>query len=187
MILARADGGAAVTVAPVDLSAVVAAAARQAHRMSRGTRFELTNGTLGGVRVQASAEYLEQQLLILLDNAFKYTPPTGEVRLSASVDDGQARISVSDTGTGIPAEDLPRIFDRFHRGSNAGGVTGTGLGLAIAQWIADQHGGRLEVASSPGEGSTFTIVVPCRTDVAPATANPTGDRTVGTRANQAPL
>jgi signal transduction histidine kinase len=69
-------------------------------------------------------------------------------------------ITVQDTGLGIQAEDLPHVFDRFYRGRNASAADGTGLGLAIAQWIAGQHGGRIDGASTPGEGSTFTIRLP---------------------------
>jgi signal transduction histidine kinase len=112
------------------------------------------------VAPQGNADYLRQLLLILLDNAFKYTSPSGEVRLDAELDDDHARITVSDTGTGIEPADLPRIFDRFHRGANADGVTGTGLGLAIARLVAEQHDGRIEVESAPGEGSRFSLVLP---------------------------
>jgi signal transduction histidine kinase len=69
-------------------------------------------------------------------------------------------ITVQDTGLGIPAEDLPHVFGRFYRGRNANAASGTGLGLAIGQWIAGQHGGRVEAASAPGDGSTFTIHLP---------------------------
>jgi two-component system, OmpR family, sensor kinase len=115
---------------------------------------------LEGAVVLGNADYLRQLLLILLDNAFKYTPPPGEVRIEAALEDGYARVTVSDTGTGIEPADLPRIFDRFHRGANVDGVTGTGLGLAIARLVAEQHSGRIEVESTPGEGSRFSLVLP---------------------------
>jgi signal transduction histidine kinase len=99
-------------------------------------------------------------LLILLDNAVKYTPPPGQVRISAGTDDGYAEISIADTGIGIPPEDLDRIFERFYRGRNAAASTGTGLGLAIASWVIAQHGGRMTVTSTPGIGSRFTIRLP---------------------------
>jgi signal transduction histidine kinase len=99
-------------------------------------------------------------VLILLDNALKYTPPPGKVWLSAHVTGTEVLITVRDTGLGIPAEDLPHVFDRFYRGRNANAASGTGLGLAIARWIASQHGGRVDAASAPGEGSAFTIHLP---------------------------
>lgn len=162
LILARADAGAEVVAEPVQLAGVIRSVGRQASRMSRGATFQLdvTAARLQDAQVNVSAEYLEQQLLILLDNAFKYTPEGGQVRLSAAATEDTVRLTVTDTGPGIEREDLPRIFDRFYRGHNVNGTTGTGLGLAIAQWIARQHHGSIEVASHPGGGSRFTIVVP---------------------------
>jgi signal transduction histidine kinase len=69
-------------------------------------------------------------------------------------------VTVTDTGSGIEPADLPRIFERFHRGANVDGVTGTGLGLAIARLVAEQHGGRIEVKTVPGQGSRFSLVLP---------------------------
>lgn len=85
------------------------------------------------------------------------------MRIEAALDQGHARVTVSDTGTGIEPADLPHIFDRVHRGANVDGVTGTGLGLAIARLVAEQHGGRIEVQSAPGEGSRFSVVLPLAT------------------------
>jgi signal transduction histidine kinase len=129
--------------------------------MARRARFHLdaTGGRLDAVWVNVSADYLEQQLLILLDNAFKYTPEGGDVSLSADVAEQTVEIAVTDTGPGIDCDDLPRIFDRFYRGRNVNGTTGSGLGLAIAQWIAEQHHGSIQVDSHSGLGSRFTIVV----------------------------
>jgi signal transduction histidine kinase len=164
LILARADAGAAVASEPVDLAGVILSVGRQARRMAGATHFHLDVATteLDGVRVHARSEYLEQQLLILLDNAFKYTPPGGHVHLFVDIAGGAARITVTDTGPGIDPGDMPRIFDRFYRGQNVNGTTGTGLGLAIAKWIADQHQGSIGVRSEPGVGSRFTITLPCR-------------------------
>jgi signal transduction histidine kinase len=163
LILARADAGAEVPAQPVDLASVIRSVSRHARGMSRGASFHVDTSTarLADIRVHANPDYLEQQLLILLDNAFKYTPGDGEVHLSASVEPDRAQISVSDTGPGIGSEDLPRIFERFYRGDNVNGTTGSGLGLAIAQWIATQHHGSLRVESQAGRGATFTIDVPC--------------------------
>jgi signal transduction histidine kinase len=161
LILARADAGAEVVPEPVELASVVRSVGRQASRMARRARFHLdtTGSRLDAVWVNVSADYLEQQLLILLDNAFKYTPKGGDVSLSADVADQTVEIAVTDTGPGIDCDDLPRIFDRFYRGHNVNGTTGSGLGLAIAQCIADQHHGSIQVDSHSGRGSRFTIVV----------------------------
>ncbi|KUK40481.1 MAG: Two-component sensor histidine kinase, partial [Clostridia bacterium 62_21] len=102
---------------------------------------------------------LKQLFLILLDNAFKYTPPAGEITLAANRKERWYAVSVTDTGPGISAEETPRIFERFFRGQ-VGRAGGTGLGLAIARWIAEEHGGRIEVDSRPGCGSTFTVWLP---------------------------
>lgn len=105
---------------------------------------------------------LVEALCNLIDNAAKYSPPGGEVQVSLSVSDGNAHISVSDQGPGIPPEDLPHIFERFYRGdkSRSGRKPGAGLGLSIARFIVEKHGGTLDVESRVGHGSTFTITLP---------------------------
>jgi signal transduction histidine kinase len=98
----------------------------------------------------------------LLDNAVKYTPEQGRIVIKADFDGSVLRIEVSDTGIGIPAEDLPRIFERFYRvdKSRSREMGGTGLGLAIVKHIAKLHQGKVSVRSQPGSGSTFTIILP---------------------------
>jgi PAS domain S-box-containing protein len=99
----------------------------------------------------------------LLSNAVKYSPDGGEVRLSVTADADEVRIAVSDKGRGIEPADMDKIFERFDRGASggmAGGPAGHGLGLFVAKGIVEAHGGRLEVRSEPGKGSTFTIVLP---------------------------
>jgi len=161
LILARADAGAAIDLRPVDLADVVAAACRQAARMADGVKLvPPATGSLAGATVRGDADHLEQALLILLDNAFKYTPPPGEVRVAAHRDGRQVRIDVSDTGLGVPAQDRDSIFERFYRGRNATAATGTGLGLAIARWIVIQHGGTIELLGGAGDGSCFSLRLP---------------------------
>lgn len=126
-ILGRADAGAQITRKPLLLSEVVGDVCRQALTLAEGIHFSSTaTDAIGGAVVEGHPDYLKQLLLILVDNACKYTRPPGEVRVEAAVEDGHVRLSVSDTGTGIEPEDLPRIFDRFYRGKNAGGVTEIG-------------------------------------------------------------
>jgi signal transduction histidine kinase len=100
-----------------------------------------------------------RMLLILLDNAIKYTAQGGKVTIRAMEDAGQVAIAVADTGTGIPADELPFVFDRFWRADKVRSrdAGGTGLGLAIAREIAQSHNAELKAASSVGQGSTFTI------------------------------
>jgi signal transduction histidine kinase len=169
LLLGRADAGAQIARKPVRLTDTIVDVCRQGQAMAEGIRF--VNGvgdTIIGVMVDGHPDYLKQLLLILVDNACKYTQPPGEVRIEAVMEDGRVRLSVFDTGTGIDPGDLPRIFDRFYRGKNATGTTGTGLGLAIARWVAEQHGGTIEVESAPGRGSRFSVLLPVAAQGQPA-------------------
>ena len=109
---------------------------------------------------------LRQMLLNLLDNAIKHTPPGGSVRLSFERHDSHFYIPVADTGAGIPAEAQPHVFERFYRADRAraraagANGSGAGLGLSIARWIAEVHGGRLELRRSDPSGSTFVVTLP---------------------------
>ena len=102
----------------------------------------------------------------LIDNAVKYSPDGGTVEVKVWTEDRTAHVSVTDQGIGIPADDLPHIFDRFHRGRNVDDrrYAGMGLGLFICRGIAEQHGGRIEVMSTPGKGSTVHVVLPAPAD-----------------------
>jgi signal transduction histidine kinase len=97
-------------------------------------------------------------------NAIKYTPQGGEVILGLSKVDGRAHLTVSDSGPGIPAEDLPHIFERFYRGEKSRTRSrdgkGFGLGLSIAYWIVRNHGGQIEAANRQPVGTTFTLWLP---------------------------
>jgi PAS domain S-box-containing protein len=110
---------------------------------------------------------LERVLTNLLDNALKYSPEGGEIVVSIQreVDSSEpwAVLSVTDQGIGIPTADLPHIFDRFQRGSNAGSITGTGVGLASVRYIIEQHGGSIRVQSQEGQGTTVTARLPLTT------------------------
>lgn len=112
--------------------------------------------------VFADARSVQTVLVNLLDNAVKYTPPGGQVRLAGISVPGGYEMSVSDTGVGIPEQDLSRIFERFYRVDKARdrATGGTGLGLAIVKHIVEAHGGRVTVQSRLDEGSTFRIYLP---------------------------
>ncbi len=111
--------------------------------------------------VSADIGMIERVLTNLVENALRHTPAGGSVRIGLDRHDGAVGVSVSDTGAGIAPEDLPRVFDRFYRGSAAGGrpTGGAGLGLAIARGIVELHGGTLTVESDPGRGSRFRFSV----------------------------
>jgi signal transduction histidine kinase len=105
---------------------------------------------------------LEQVVVNLVENASKYTPPGGRITVDVGEESGQVVLQVSDTGVGIRPEVLPRIFERFFRAdtSRARATGGFGLGLAIVQAIVTAHRGTVEVASQPGEGTTFVVRLP---------------------------
>jgi heavy metal sensor kinase len=117
-----------------------------------------------GSILSADHTQLERLLSNLLSNAVKYTPSGGSVRVrvGAAETQGWAQLVVEDTGTGIPAQNLPHIFDRFYRvrTPETSIVPGLGLGLSFVAWIVEVHGGRIDVASSEGEGSRFTVLLP---------------------------
>ena len=118
----------------------------------------------------ADSDLLERAVSNLVDNAIKYTPEGGRIRLAARAEPGTVRIAVEDNGIGIPEAELPRIFERFYRvdKSRSRELGGTGLGLAIVKHVVQLHGGRVEVRSRPGEGSCFTLVLPRRPAAAAA-------------------
>ena len=112
------------------------------------------------VVVKGDRDRLKQVMLNLVSNAIQYTPNGGDVFLSLAKVGEQARIIVRDTGPGIPAEDLPHIFDRFYRAEKSrtrSKASGFGLGLSIAHWIVEHHGGQIKVESKEGKGTTFVI------------------------------
>lgn len=151
----------------VDLAALtkVAMVETQGRASRHEFRLEATAAELTGVW---DAARLERVLANLLLNAVKYSPEGGEIVVRLWRDEGEAGgawacLSVTDRGVGIPAADLPLLFERLHRGGNvAGRIVGSGIGLAGARQIVNQHGGTIGVASSVGQGSTFTVRLPLR-------------------------
>ena len=111
--------------------------------------------------VEGDERRIRQVVFNLLSNAVKFTPPGGSVEVSSGQRNGEVLVSIADTGTGIPAEDLERIFEEFQQ-TDAGAQEreGTGLGLALSKRLIELHGGRIWVESEPGKGSTFTFALP---------------------------
>ncbi len=156
---------------PVDLGGLLRRAQRtfQEEAQRRGLRLRVETAA-ATPPVAGDAALLERLVENLVSNALKYTPLGGEVALTLQpAPGGRVRLEVSDTGIGIPAEALPRLFGEFFRAENAKAIEeiGTGLGLAIVKEIAEQHGGQVSVRSREGRGSTFTVMLPA---AAPAPA-----------------
>jgi len=122
---------------------------------------QITLSALGDASFVADPLLLRRALSNLVANALQHTPMGGTVLLCAQTVDGAATISVSDTGTGIPAEHLPHLFDRFYRVDAArSSGDSTGLGLAVVRSIAELHGGSVSVTSTPGQGARFDMRFP---------------------------
>jgi len=161
LILARSDAGTSVAHEPLLLSDVLAEAWRQAHAAGHGgTLRGLEVDDVNGAVVRGNPDYLTQLFLILLDNAVKYTPAGGTVTMQATAHAATVAVTVTDTGIGIAAADVPHVFERFYRAANARSRGGIGLGLAIARRVVEQHDGRIVVESAPGHGSRFTVSLP---------------------------
>lgn len=159
-MLAAADAAAVeLTRHSCDLADIAATAAD-----TLAAQFEMADLTLTrNIRpapILADPRWLHQVVTNLLTNALKYTPPDGTVTIDCDTADGQAILHVTDTGPGIPAADLPRIFDRFWRGRQALRTSGSGIGLAIAAELTRAHGGTLTAASEPGHGTRMTLTLP---------------------------
>jgi two-component system phosphate regulon sensor histidine kinase PhoR len=129
----------------------------QAERADLHLRVECANDL---PNVQIDSQRLEQVLVNLIHNSVKFTRSGGEIVLAAEAGIGEVRFAVHDTGVGIPAEDIPRIFERFYRVDKSRTGSGTGLGLSIAKHIVEAHKGRIWVESREGEGSTFYFTIP---------------------------
>jgi len=144
---------------PVDLGAIVAGTAREL-----GPQFEVAGIDLrvdvAAVEVTGDAHRLHQVASNLLGNALKFSPPGHPVSVRVARGDGVARLVVGDEGVGIPADDLDHVRERFWRGDNARGVAGSGIGLTVVNQLVKAHGGRLDIRSQPGVGTTVTVELP---------------------------
>ena len=185
LTLARADAGAIRTeMRPVDLAAHLRRAQERAAFLSADKDVDVTlEAPSIPVWVQGDAIAIDRLLLILLDNAVKYTPSGGHCEIALSRNDSHAEISVRDSGIGIAEADLKNIFDRFYRADRvrSKNTGGAGLGLAIARWITEMHGGTIAVKSEIGVGSIFCVTLRALPEQhnaidlneIPATASPT--------------
>jgi heavy metal sensor kinase len=176
LLLSQAESGQLVLQkAPLDLGEVVTDLVDQFQIPAEEKDVKLRASIEPCALVDADRTQIERLLSNLLSNAVKYTPKGGSVKVIAGParEEGWTKISVEDTGVGIPAENLPHIFDRFYRVRNVhtNSIQGLGLGLSFVAWIVEAHGGRIDVASKDGEGTRFTVLLPALQeppDVTPA-------------------
>src|SRR5881296_1929397 len=171
LTLARADAGERlIGREPLYLDDAAAGAVDAVRALAQHKTVGVDVGTFEEARIIGDPALVRQLLLIVLDNAIKFTPAGGRVRLDVATVDGRAAVVVTDTGIGIPAAQLPHVFERFYRGDQARReAEGAGLGLAIARWIADAHGARIDIGPAPGggAGTRVTISFPVSPDLSP--------------------
>jgi heavy metal sensor kinase len=163
LMLARAEAGEiAIASDVVDVAALAASVVEQIEPVAgaRGIAISCADGQR--IVARGDAGWLQRLLLILLDNAIKFTGEGGRIGVTFARANGLVRVAVTDTGTGIRPDALPHVFERFYRADRARSrkTSGAGLGLALAKWIVDRHQGTIAVESRPGEGSTFTVSLP---------------------------
>jgi two-component system phosphate regulon sensor histidine kinase PhoR len=151
-----------VECAPLDMGELIGLSVATFSKQARDKGIELSSEVSEDLpKALGDRDRLEQVLVNLLDNAIKYTPAGGSVKVSAYMEEGSIRIDLQDTGIGIPPKDMPRIFERFYRVDKARSreLGGTGLGLAIVKHIMQGHGGRVWVESELGNGSCFSFTL----------------------------
>jgi two-component system sensor histidine kinase CiaH len=149
---------------PLLLDRLLADVSWQFAQMAELKGIKLTTDLQPGIHLEADEARLRQLLVILLDNALKYTAELGRVHVACRRTLHGAELLVEDTGEGIAPDDLPHVFDRFYRGDKARTSRdgGTGLGLSIARWIVEAHHGKIRVDSKPGLGTTFSVLLPLK-------------------------
>ncbi len=155
------DGEMAVHWETLELGVLLRSVAQGFDAIANGKNISVQVLEEKAVNVQGERRLLERLVANLLENAIKHTPPEGRVTLEAVRRGGQSLLIVRDTGKGISAEDMPKIFDKFfsHQQSQEG-IPSTGIGLGLCRWIAEVHKGKIEVTSRPGQGAEFTVSFP---------------------------
>lgn len=146
---------------PVQLDDILHQAVKNFKALASLKHIELT-ADLSPIPLMGDQERLKQLFVILLDNAVKYTKENGVISIKSNVKNSRAIIEITDTGIGIPKEDIPYIFDRYYRGDKARTrhLEGSGLGLSIAKWIVQTHSGKIRITSHEGEGTRVAISLP---------------------------
>jgi heavy metal sensor kinase len=163
LALARADAGQSpLQIEEFYLNDLIEECCRAAQVLAIQKGVSLALQPTSDISFRGDEDLLRRMVMNLLDNAIKYTPAGGAVSVTLIEETGSVSIIVSDTGVGIPAESASHIFERFYRTNKARSRAdgGSGLGLSIAKWVAEAHRGTISFASQPGQGSTFTVIIP---------------------------
>ncbi|MFN8447187.1 MAG: HAMP domain-containing sensor histidine kinase [Anaerolineae bacterium] len=166
LLLARADNGELkLNLEELDLDIIVGEAYREARILAKDRPLNIVMAEFEPVRIVGDSDRLKQLLSNLVGNAIKFTPDGGQITISLQKTEHDAVIRVKDTGIGISPEHVQRIFDRFYQADASRVKTttdgeGAGLGLSIARWIVEAHGGRIQVKSTLGAGTTFIVTLP---------------------------
>jgi heavy metal sensor kinase len=164
LMISKTDAGAGdVAMGPVNMADEIRGAVALFAPLAEDKGLRLTCDTPDSLMVEGDLRLLQRTLANLVDNAIKYTPAPGNIDICAFRDmkvPERINISIEDTGIGINTDDLPKIFDRFFRCDQSRATGGSGLGLSLAKAIARAHGGEIDVASTPGKGSVFTLRLP---------------------------
>jgi len=159
--IAEADSGAAkLNVSRLDLAEIVLGACELFQTVAEDNRISLVTSVPENCHIQGDRHRLQRVVANLLDNALKYTPAGGQVRIALREHGARVLLTIEDTGVGISADDLPRIFQRFYRCDRSRSQHGNGLGLNLALAFVRAHGGDITTSSTQGVGSTFTVVLP---------------------------
>jgi PAS domain S-box-containing protein len=167
LFVAQADAGRlTLEQAKIDVAALAAECVEAARPIADQKAIDLRLAAVPVPALVGDRGRLAQVLDNLISNALKFTPESGSVEVSTATNNGHVLVEVRDSGIGIPADEQPRLFERFYRAASATeqAIPGTGLGLAIVKAIVEAHGGRIDIDSKPGDGTTFTIALPLRVE-----------------------
>jgi signal transduction histidine kinase len=157
LVLARSDNHILATHTDVEVSILIQNTVNRMRALAENRKVQLSNSVSVPTKIKGNNDQIERAFLNILQNSIDHTPSGGTVHISTEKKDSEVIIRIVDTGSGIPAKDLPNIFKRFYKGDSG---KGTGLGLSIVKEIVDQHRGHISVESIETKGTTFTIHLP---------------------------
>jgi signal transduction histidine kinase len=161
LMISKTEAGLSkLTKEDADLSAIVRQACELFEPIAEDKNVHLSGEVPDGIHLRGDTPMIQRMISNLIDNAIKYTPSGGMARVTVSKNRDRVIVTIKDTGVGVSQAELPRIFERFYRCDHSRSHPGIGLGLSLARAVARAHGGDIEVASAPNQGSIFTITLP---------------------------